>query len=230
MIDKFSILNGAKYFSSGIFQNCLVFIPAKKYVKYFSGTTRIESWKSNGMSEESIKNITKSDSNFAPTFVDHYLVQDMNFNGQCLIKNNISIPKKVINLYISYTLGQQLRNLNTGFTLANCLFGSVKLTKNFDLDKYEYTGYVGCGIGFDSRSEFLFTDGSYGKNVIIFGADMSSSVHVDNKGKDILILGERPTQGLDDRTLTAEAKCPISFTQSGKRFVVSLHSNGSNSF
>ena len=42
LIDKFSILNGAKYFSSGIFQNYLVFIPAKKYIKYFSGTTRID--------------------------------------------------------------------------------------------------------------------------------------------------------------------------------------------
>ena len=69
-----------------------------------------------------------------------------------------------------------------------------------------------------------------GKNVIIFGADMSSSVHVDNKGKDILILGEGPTQGLDDTTLTAEAKYPINFTQPNKRFVLSLHYNGSNSF
>ena len=43
LIDKFSILNGAKYFSLGIFQNYLVFIPAKKYIKYFSGTTRINS-------------------------------------------------------------------------------------------------------------------------------------------------------------------------------------------
>ena len=59
---------------------------------------------------------------------------------------------------------------------------------------------------------------------------MSSSVHVDNKGKDILILGEGPTQGLDDTTLTAEAKYSINFTQSGKRFVLSLHYNGSNSF
>ena len=42
LTNKFSILNGAKYFSSGIFQNYLVFIPAKKYIKYFSGTTRIE--------------------------------------------------------------------------------------------------------------------------------------------------------------------------------------------
>ena len=59
---------------------------------------------------------------------------------------------------------------------------------------------------------------------------MSSSVHVDNKGKDILILGEGPTQGLDDTTLTAEAKYPMNFTQPGKRFVLSLHYNGSNSF
>ena len=68
------------------------------------------------------------------------------------------------------------------------------------------------------------------KDVIIFGADLSSSAHVDNKGKDILILGEGPTQGLDDTKLTAEAKYLINSTQSGKRFVFSLHYNGSSSF
>ena len=49
------------------------------------------------MSEENIENITKSDSNFAPTFADHHLLPDINFNGHCLI-NNISIPKKIIYL------------------------------------------------------------------------------------------------------------------------------------
>ena len=83
----------------------------KKCIKYFSGNTRIESWKSNRMPNESIENITKSDSNFGPTFVDHHLLPDINFNGNCLIKNNIFISKKVINLYISYALGPQLRNL-----------------------------------------------------------------------------------------------------------------------
>ena len=97
MINKFSILYRAKYFSSGVFQNYITLTPAKKYMKYFSGTTRIDSWKSNGMSEENIENITKSDSNFAPTFVDHHVLPDINFNGQCLI-DNISIPKKVINI------------------------------------------------------------------------------------------------------------------------------------
>ena len=123
MIKKFSIVNGTKYFSSEIFQNYLVLIPAEKYIKYFSGTTWIDSWKSNGMSEENIENITKSDSNFAPTFVDHHVLPDINFNGHSLINNDISIPKNVINLYISYILSPRLRNLNMDFTLNNCLFG-----------------------------------------------------------------------------------------------------------
>ena len=59
---------------------------------------------------------------------------------------------------------------------------------------------------------------------------MSSSVHVDNCWKDILIIGKGPTQGSDYTTLTAEGKYPINFTQSGKRFVLSLHYDGSNSF
>ena len=57
---------------------------------------------------------------------------------------------------------------------------------------------------------------------------MSSLVHFNNKGKDILILGEGTTQGLDDTTLTAEAKYPVNFTQAGKRSVLSLHYNGNN--
>ena len=85
LISKFSVLNGTDYFSSGIFQNYLVFISVKKYT---------DSRKSSEISEQKI------DSNFAPTFVDHHLLQDINFNGHCLI-NNISILSKVINLYIS---------------------------------------------------------------------------------------------------------------------------------
>ena len=59
--------------------------------------------------------------------------------------------------------------------------------KNAYLDKYKYSDYV---IGLDFPLEFSFKDGTFGKNVIIFAADMTSSVHVDNKGKDMLIFGE----------------------------------------
>ena len=54
------------------------------------------------------------------------------------------------------------------------------------------------------------------RNVIILGADMNSSLHVDNKNKDIVILGEGPTQGLGDTTLTSEAKDSINFKQANK--------------
>ena len=65
------------------------------------------------------------------------------------------------------------------------------LTKNADINKYRYSGY---GIGFDRRGSFSFPGGGFGQNGVIFGADMSSSPYIDNKGKDILILGVGPTR------------------------------------
>ena len=150
-------------FSAGIFQNYLVCLPAVKCVKYFRSTNSIYSWKFNGMSEESLENVTKLDSNFALTFVDHHFLPDINFNVNCLIKNHIFIPKRVINLQICQTLGSQLRSFKIDFTLSNCLFGYVKPTKNADLDKY--TSY---GIGFDYHEECSLPDERISKNVIIF--------------------------------------------------------------
>ena len=60
---------------------------------------------------------------------------------------------------------------------------------------------------------------------MIFIVDNSSFFHIDNKKKDILILDEDPTQGLDDITITAEANYPINFTESRERSVLSLHYN-----
>ena len=135
------------------------------------------------MSEENIEKITKIDSNFALTFVDHYVLSDINFNGHYLI-NNTSISKNVINLYISNILNPCLRDLNTDLILKNCLFGSVELKRNVDPDKYKDSGY---DLKFDSRSVFSFIDESMVKNVIILRADMSSSVHIDNKNREILV-------------------------------------------
>ena len=67
-------------------------------------------------------------------------------------------------------------------------------------------------------------------NVIIFGVDNSSSVHIDGRNKNILVLGEGSTRGLEGATIIAEAKHPINYTESGKRFVLNIHFNGSNSF
>ena len=72
-------------------------------------------------------------------------------------------------------------------TLKNCLFGAVTLTKNADFNKNGYSGY---GTGFGRKSSFSFPSGGFGQNVMIFGVDMSSSARIDNKKKDILILGK----------------------------------------
>ena len=100
------------------------------------------------------------------------------------------------------------------------------MTKNADIDKYGYCGY---GIGFDKRSSFSFPGGGFGQNILVLGADMSSSAHIDNKKNDILDLGIGPTHGLED-ALTAEKMYSINFTVTKKKFCLSLHYNGSNSY
>ena len=59
---------------------------------------------------------------------------------------------------------------------------------------------------------------------------MSSSVHINNKKKDISILGKGPTQGLDDITLTTVAQYLINFSRLNRKFRLSLHYNRSRSF
>ena len=69
------------------FKNFYYIYLLKKYIKYFSGTTQINLWKSNGMSDKNIENITKTDSTFTTTFVNHHVLLDF------LIKNNTSTLK-----------------------------------------------------------------------------------------------------------------------------------------
>ena len=106
--------------------------------------------------------------------------------GSCLKQDKATFNhRKIANIYIVYELDKTY--VKTHPTLVNCLFGAVSITKNADIDKNKYSGY---GIGFDRTGVYLLPDG---RNVVIFGVDTSSSTHVDNKGKDILILGTGPT-------------------------------------
>lgn len=81
------------------------------------------------------------------------------------------------------------------------------------LEQYEFSGY---SIGFDSRSQFLWTDRNYGKNVIVVGVDDSFSAHINGRNKNISVLGEGLTHGLDNATIKAEDKYPVNITESGK--------------
>ena len=104
--------------------------------------------------------------------------------------------------------------------LGNSLFGAVKLMKNADIDKYKYSGY---GTGFDMEGTFRFSAIGFGRNVIIFGADMISSERIDNKKIDILILGKDPKQRLDGTSLPAEKIYSINFSEHNKKFCLSPH-------
>ena len=104
------------------------------------------------------------------------------FTESCLKQSKISYTHGVIvNIYIVYELSASSSHKNDT-TLKNCLFGAVALTKSNDIDKYGYSGY---GIVSDRRSSLSFPGGGFGQNVLIFGADMSYSTHIDNKKKEI---------------------------------------------
>ena len=94
------------------------------------------------------------------------------------------------------------------------------MTKNAGPDKYKYSGQ---GIRLAGRGSFSLNDGNgFGKNAIIFGTDMSSSVHLDNNKKYIMILGDGPTQGSDDTTLTAKKEYAINFNEQQKKFCLTF--------
>ena len=150
----------------------------------------------------------------------------LDFRGSCLKQDKITFNHgKIGNICIVYELDKIY--VKTTLTLVNGLFGAVTLTKNTDIDKYKYSGY---GIGFDRRGLYLLPNGRFSRNVIISGVDMSSHVHVDNKEKDILILGKGSTQGLGEHLLTAEKTYSVNFSDNGDKYCLSLHCNRGNRY
>ena len=179
-----------------------------------------------GLSDERINSIAAS--NYSITLELYYYGNKIRvrFNGSCLRQDKLTYTHgKIVNIYIVYVINKNYK-MSSYPTLENCSFGAVSETKSNDIDGYKYSGY---GIGIDRKGTFSVGNG-FGRNCIIFGVDMSSSVHVDNKKKDILILGEGPTQGLDGTTLNAEKKHSINFTENNKKFCLSLHYNRANSY
>ena len=132
----------------------------------------------------------------------------------------------IVNIYILYEISKHY-SISVYLTLENCLLGAVSLTKNADIDKYKYSGH---GIGFDRHSEFSFGTRGFGRNYIIFGADLSSSSYDNNKKNNILVLGKDFVQGIKDITIYAEKLYSINFTEINKKFCLSLHYNGDNSY
>ena len=184
---------GKNYLEKDGTQNYLVFQPINRYFKHIANTLYILSWKSKGLSDETIKSPATSDNSLNSLILIRLYVDDkirLKFSGSCLKQPKTQYTHgKIVNIYIVYELGASGSN-NSDPTLKNCLFGAVTLTKNADIDKYGYSGY---GIGFDRKSSFSFPGGGFGQNVLILGVDMRPSSRIDNKKKDILVLGKGPT-------------------------------------
>ena len=212
-----------QYFDEGSGkQNYLVFLPLRKHFKLNSVVGVVDhvlSWQFKGLSNESIKPPTTSSDNSLTPELNYYGTKTkIKFTGSCLKQSShILTHEKVVNIYIVYELTASSSH-NSDPTIKSCLHGVVTLTNNADVEKYKYSGY---GIGFDRRSKFSFPSGGFGQNVLICGGDMSTSIHVDNKKKDILVLGRGPTQGLES-TLTAEKMYSINFTVTKKEILFKL--------
>ena len=148
------------------------------------------------------------------------------------INRVISIP--FVNIYVVYKLDPISSTRNTDYTIQNALFGAMKITKNTDSSKNNYTGY---GLCFDEGGEFAHTvkQGNFNrtanaKNVIIFGVDMSSSIHATNRANNIYVMGKDFIQRINGTTIYVEKLLHNNFTEFGVKFVLSLHYNGDNSY
>ena len=203
---------GKSHFEGDDTRNYSVFQPIKRYFKVTANTDYVSSWKSKLLSTVSIKPPTTPDNSLTPVLNYYGTKAGVKFVGSCLKQRKSSYTHgKVGNIYIVYELGTSSSRDNDP-TLKNCLFGAVTLIKTADTDKYGYSGY---GIGFDRKSSFHFQVVDSGK---IFGVGLSSSAQIDNKKKDISILGKRPTQGLE-YTLTAGKIYSINFTETKKKLL-----------
>ena len=135
--------------------------------------------------------------------------------------------KVIINIYCVYKLDPISSSRDDTFTVQNVLFGAMEITKNADTSKYKYKGY---GICFDEGGSFSKGNISNSKNVLIFGVDKSSLVHTNNKVNNIYVMRDLFFQGVNCTTLYAEKIYSQNFTQPSKKFVLSLHYDGNDSY
>ena len=149
--------------------------------------------------------------------------------------NDHVVNKNVVNIYIVYKLDPVASTRDTTFIIQNALFGTMQIAKDAtDNSKNNYKGY---GICFDEGSEFghTITEGGRAhttdaRNFLIFRVDMSFSVHAINRANNIYVMGTGRTQGIHDTTIYAEKNFYRNFTDFGKKFILSLHYNGDDSY
>ena len=199
----------------------------------------ISEWKSTGIynySSDSNMNAFANAKSNLPNLKNDVRMH-VHLSGNHFEQNKVIIPNNynVINIYCIYKLDPIASSRDTSFTIQDALFGAIQITKNAtDNSKNNYKGY---GICFDEESQFghTMTEGGLthttnGGNVLIFGVDMSFSIHRTNRANHIYVMGDGLTQGIHDTTLYVEKKYYRNFMQPNVKFVLSLHYNGNDSY
>ena len=193
-------------------------------------TRDITEWKSTGIynySSDFIMNVVANAKTDLPNFKNDGRMH-AHLNGNHFQQNVAGIPNNddVINIYCVYRLDPIASSRDTSFTIQDALFGAMQITKNAtDNSKNNYKGY---GICFDEGSQFGHTmsEGgrthiTNGRNVLIFGADMSFSIHATNRANHIYLMGDGLTHGINDTTIYAEKKYFRNFIEPDVKFVLS---------
>ena len=188
---------------------------------------KISSWESKGLFNEKIGSINTFSFNFSSTPVYNDARIKLKSGGDFFKQDDNATYNHgpIVNIYIVYRLISGINN--SDISLKNGLFGAVEVGMCLDVDKSCHSGY---DIGFDSRGSFTHPSGGYGRNVIIFGADLNSSTHANNKTRNVLVFGKDFIQGIEGTTIYAEKMYSTNFNVDNKRFCLSLHYNGDESY
>ena len=177
-----SFFRGNYYFNH---QSRLVYEPRTFSFKQTS--SGITHWKSTGIDNYSLKTDLRGVANTSGIYpkVSGKTRMSVVFSGNYVKeKKSIYPTKSAVNIYIVYKLDTIKPTRNTDFTIQNALFGAVKITEDpLDSSHNKHSGY---GICFDKSSDFDFGNIVNGKNVILFGADMSFSSQERNRQKKFM--------------------------------------------
>ena len=233
-----SFIRGNYYFNQ---QSYLIYEP--RTISFKQTSSGITHWKSTGIDNYSLKTDLREVAKTTGVFPKVYGETNISviFSGNYVTENKSIYPtKSALNICIVYKLDVIKSSRNTDFTIQNALFGAVKITEDpSDSDHNKYNGY---GIAFDEGSDFSFGNIGSGKNVIIFGADMSFSSHERNRQNEIYVFGKDFIQEVatvgppalsggtsKGTTIYAEKVYKHNFTKPYENFVLPLHYSGDNS-
>ena len=146
--------------------------------------------------EKTILTVTYTNKSAKKTIYDNSRIK-VRFNGDLLRQNQVTYNNgPTANISIVYETTSDTKT--STIILENCLFGAIKITKNADFDKYKYSGY---GFVFYSRGSFSHPSRKNGRNTIIFGADLSTSVYANSKLNNVLVLDKAFMKGLNGNTI-----------------------------